>query len=95
MACFLNLVGCYGPFVAEVRLDKQSAQTLKDEVRIYKPDDLTGIGFSNLGTVEVVYCKNKLWDPSPSEGDAISQMRFSIRAARERPDAVGLRVLRN
>ena len=76
VACLFTLMGCYGPFVTQVHVDKTSAQTLEDEVRIYKPADLTGVDYSNLGDVGAVSCKNKLWDPSPSEADAISQMRF-------------------
>ena len=49
-------------------------------MRIYKPADLTLVDYSNLGDVGAVSCKNKLWDPSPSEADAISQMRFKAFA---------------
>ncbi len=76
VACLVTLMGCYGPFVTEVHVDETSAQTLENEVRIYKPADLTGVDYSSLGEVEAVSCRNKLWDPSPSEADAISQMRF-------------------
>ena len=69
-------MGCYGPFVTEVHVDKSSAQTLENEVRIYKPADLTVVDYSSLGEVAAISCKNKLWDPSPSEADAISQIRF-------------------
>jgi hypothetical protein len=74
--CLFALNGCYGPFVSEVHVDKASAQTLEDEVRMYKPADLTGVDYTSLGDVAAVSCKNKLWDPSPTEADAISQMRF-------------------
>ena len=76
VACLFDLDSCYGPFVSEVHVDKASAQTLEDEVRMYKPADLTGVDYTSLGDVAAVSCKNKLWDPSPTEADAISQMRF-------------------
>lgn len=65
-----------GPFVSEVHVDKDSAKTLENEVRIYKADDLTRVDYENLGDSAAVSCKNKLWDPSSSEEDAISQLRF-------------------
>ncbi|WP_370655434.1 Rcs stress response system protein RcsF [Candidatus Binatus sp.] len=76
LACLCNLFGCYGPFVAQVHVDKTSAQALESEVRIYKPADLTGVNYTTLGETEAISCKNQLWDPSPTEGDAISQLRF-------------------
>jgi hypothetical protein len=76
VACLFTLMGCYGPFVTEAHVDKASAQTLENEVRIYKPVDLMGVNYRSLGEVEAISCKNKLWDPSPSEADAISQLRF-------------------
>jgi|SRR5271166_3162261 len=76
VASLFTLIGCYGPFVPEVHVDPASAQTLENEVRIYKPADLTSVDYSSLGEIAAISCKNKLWDPSPSESDAISQLRF-------------------
>jgi hypothetical protein len=74
--CLFTLMGCYGPFVTEAHVDEASAETLQDEVRLYKPTDLAGVSYRTLGEVAAISCKNKLWDPSPSEADAISQLRF-------------------
>jgi hypothetical protein len=76
MAFLFTLMGCYGPFVTEVHVDKDSEKTLENEVRIYKADDLTRVDYVNLGDAAAVSCKNKLWDPASSEEDAISQLRF-------------------
>jgi hypothetical protein len=72
--------GCYGPFVSVAHVDEKSASVLEEEVKLYKPADLVGVAYANLGDVTATSCKNKLWDPKASESDAISQMRFKAFA---------------
>lgn len=75
IALLLPLAGCVGPLVQHVRVDEATVPTLSTRVAILTEEQSKAGRFSVLGPVKATSCKNKLWDPSPSNEDATNQLR--------------------
>lgn len=75
LAFVVILAGC-GPFAEVVKVQEPTAKDSLDRVTVYKREELQGKKFELVQTVTALSCKNKLWDPDPSEKNAIDQLRF-------------------
>ena len=73
-----STMGCVGPLVPVVDVTKLSLdeETRLGEIRIYHRGELDHVRPVNLGQVEGVSCKNKIWHRSASKDDAIKQAQF-------------------
>jgi hypothetical protein len=73
----LSIVGCIGPSpsldIAEV--GSMPAQIVRRAWAVQVTDALP-IGATTLGPVEGTSCKNKAWDPQPSEIKALEQLQI-------------------
>jgi hypothetical protein len=75
----ISVSGC-GPFVETHDVNKEEATRLSDEIKIYQPAEVSSLKYTTLRGVEVWSCKNKFWDPDPTESDALAQLRQKARA---------------
>ncbi len=67
--------GC-GPFVETNSVNPETAARLDSEVKLYQPSEVRSLKYTTIGKIEAWSCKNKLWDPDPTQGDALSQMKL-------------------
>lgn len=77
-AC-LVLAGC-GPMVDVVNVNPQDAPALARSVPVYTPVE-TPVNAMTLKPLQATSCKNKLWDASASQQNAIAQLRVLSRQA--------------
>jgi hypothetical protein len=73
------VAGCFGPPFDYVRVDPVTVGDLRDQVPEYTEDDIQGREYTLIQSLSAASCKNKLWDPSPTEEDATDQLR--VKAA--------------
>jgi hypothetical protein len=71
----LLLSGCFGPRVSVLRLREDDAQRLAQEVPILDADAPVS-AMDHLDEVSAVSCRNKIWDKTASEEDALNQLRY-------------------
>lgn len=69
------LSGCVGPLVQHVRVDESTVAVLSTRVALLTDEQSKAGKFSVLGPVKATSCKNKMWEPSPSNDDATNQLR--------------------
>ena len=74
------LPGC-GPFVERHEVTQETAARLETEIKAYEPTDLKSLKYTTLYGLESWSCKNKLWDPSPTRSDALTQMKLKASEA--------------
>jgi uncharacterized protein YbjQ (UPF0145 family) len=76
----VGLIGCFGPNpklrVTDIAALPESTAQTADAIQVLSaaPE-----GVSVLGAIEATSCKNKLWEPEPTEANALAQLR--VRAA--------------
>ena len=71
--------GC-GPFVQVVKVNEPTANKLRSKIKVYSQADLDAIKYETIQPLQATSCKNQLWDPPPSQEDAIDQLRFKTQA---------------
>lgn len=72
----LALAGC-GPGVRVTDVDAPAAQRLNSEIKVIEGP--VPAGASVVGPVEATSCKNKAWDPAPTNANAIVQLKAYAR----------------
>lgn len=72
--------GCVGPLVPVVKLDKESAMRLRNEIPVFDISGLQKKEYRRIGQIEATSCMNKLWDSPASREDAIDQLRYKASA---------------
>ena len=75
----VSVSGC-GPFVETHEVTKEESARLSAEIKIYQPSELSSLKYTTLQRLEAWSCKNKLWDPDPTQSDALAQMRMTASA---------------
>lgn len=70
------LSGCIGPLVPVARIDQDSQARLASQIRVYRIGEQIEGSATRLGGISATSCKNLLTDPTPSEQDAFSQLRY-------------------
>ena len=65
-----------GPFVDVVKIDPQMKDTVRTDVKIYEQNELKTLEYETIQPINATSCKNLLWDPPPSQEDAIDQLRY-------------------
>lgn len=75
----ISLSGC-GPFVETHQVTKEEASRLSGEIKIYQPSELSSLKYTTLQGLEAWSCKNKFWEPDPTQSDALVQMRQKASA---------------
>lgn len=76
----LFVCGCVGPLVPVVRVDGATAIRLENEIPTLTSSDLEGKKVKYSAQISATSCMNKLYDPAPTERDAINQLRFKASA---------------
>jgi hypothetical protein len=73
------VAGCFGPSFDYIRVDPVTVDDLRDQVPVYTENDIQGSEYALIQPLSATSCKNKLWDPSPTQEDATDQLR--VKAA--------------
>lgn len=76
----LSLTGCFGAFFEHIRIDPTTADDLRRQVPVYTENEIRGRNYTVIQPLRATSCKNKMWDPTPTQEDAIDQLR--VMAAR-------------
>lgn len=71
----LSLTGCVGPLVQHVRIDDSTVGVLKERVVVLSEEQSKQRKFTVISPIKATSCKNKLWEPAPSNEDATNQLR--------------------
>lgn len=74
------VAGCFGPFFEHIRVDPTTVDELRRQVPVYTENDFQGREYTIIRSLNATSCKNNLWDPWPTSGNAIDQLR--VKAAR-------------
>jgi len=74
------VAGCFGPFFEHIQIDPTTVSDLRRQVPVYTENDVQGREYVMIQPLSATSCKNKLWDPSPTQEDATDQLR--VKAAR-------------
>src|SRR6266542_1514431 len=79
-ALIAAIPGC-GSFVPVVKMEELSVEQRRavNEVAIFNTTQLIGKKYNILNIVEVISCKNKMWDHAATKSDAIFQARYWAR----------------
>jgi uncharacterized protein YbjQ (UPF0145 family) len=87
LAAALGLAAC-GPRGDYIKMADQTPQevTASMNVRVFEGSAFTGNVSQYLKSVSAFSCKNQAYDPPPSKGDALSQLR--IKAMRLGANAI-------
>lgn len=80
ISVMLSLVGCVGPLFEHIRIDPTTVDDLRRQVPIYTENDLRGRNYTVIQPLTATSCKNKMWEPTPTQEDATDQLR--VMAAR-------------
>ena len=74
-------VGCVGPLVPVVKIDKLSPdeRQMALSLPIYNEGQLVGKNYNIINVVEGISCKNKIWDSAATKSDAINQAKYWAR----------------
>lgn len=80
------LAACVGPLVEHIKVDTLQAADILAGVRTVSASELQGKSFVTLQPLSATSCKNKMWDPDPSNADATNQLK--IKAARVNANAL-------
>ena len=72
--------GCVGPLVPVVKLDKEAAMRLREEIPIFDIAELQNKEYRRVGQIEATSCMNKIWDSPSSREDATDQLRYKASA---------------
>ena len=77
MIAFL-FCGCMGPLVPVVKVQDQplDVQQRTHRIGLLPRSMLHDASVKPVAHVESVSCQNKLWDPLPTQEDALEQLRF-------------------
>jgi hypothetical protein len=75
----ISVSGC-GPFVETNQVTQEEATRLSGEMKIYQPAEVSPLKYTTLRGVEAWSCKNKFWDPDPTQSDALAQLRQKASA---------------
>jgi len=75
LAMSLSMSACAG-FLAPV--DQPTAEQLREEVLVYTDSALEGMTYKRIQQVKATSCKNEVWDPDPSEDDAMNRLREKV-----------------
>ena len=77
---FIILAGLTGCVEApHVRLDHEPRIRLREAVRNYSSEELQGINYKLLGSIEGISCWRKSYDPPANKEDAADQLRYRSR----------------
>ena len=68
--------GASPPLVPTYQVNPEMASRLNDEVKLYQPAEVPSLKYESIRTLQSWSCKHLLWDPAPSEEDALAQMRL-------------------
>lgn len=71
----LLLAGCVGPRVPVTNVDAATSSQLNNSVKVVEGPALPS-NAKTLGPVQATSCKNKAWQPSPSNENAITQLKL-------------------
>jgi hypothetical protein len=74
------VTGCLGSFSDHIPIDPTTVEDLRRQVPVYRESDMQTREYVLLQPLSAISCKNKLWDPSPTQEDATDQLR--VKAAR-------------
>jgi hypothetical protein len=74
------VTGCFGPFFEHIQIDPTTVGDLRRQVPVYSENDVQSREYAMIQPLSATSCKNKLWDPSPTQEDATDQLR--VKAAR-------------
>jgi len=80
IAMMLSLVGCSGAFFEHIRIDPTTVDDLRRQVPVYTYNNLRSRNYTVIQPLKATSCKNKMWDPTPTQEDATDQLR--VKAAR-------------
>jgi hypothetical protein len=73
------LAGCVGPFFAHRHTDPFTVGDLRRQVPVYSESDVQGHRYVVLQPLSATACTHKLGDPTPTQEEAIDQLR--VKAA--------------
>jgi hypothetical protein len=76
----ISVSGCVGPLVQHVRVDQASVPSLTDRVIVLREEQSKAGRFAVLAPLMATSCKNKLWEPAPTNDDATNQLRVKASA---------------
>jgi len=59
-------------------VDEPTAEQLREDVLVYTSSALEGITHKRIQSVKAISCRNEVWDPDPSEDDAMNRLREKV-----------------
>ena len=74
------VTGCFGSFSDHIPIDPATVEDLRHQVPVYRESDVQTREYVLMQPLSAISCKNKLWDPAPTQEDATDQLR--AKAAR-------------
>ena len=78
LSCLVS--GCFEPFSDHIKIDPTTVKDLRRQVPVYSESDVQTRAYVLLLPLSAISCKNKFWDPSPTQEEATDQLR--VKAAR-------------
>jgi hypothetical protein len=78
MSCLVT--SCFGSFSDHITIDPTTVADLRRQVPVYSESDVHTREYVLQQPLSAISCKNKLWDPAPTQEDATDQLR--VKAAR-------------
>jgi hypothetical protein len=70
------MAGCMGPFIAVAKVPPERA-TAAEAVSVLAISDVARLDHESVQPVEGNSCRNLLWEPAPSEADAVRRLKYA------------------